>query len=168
MLKPAATADLAAAVALINASYRGESSRQGWTHEADYFAEDRTTLAKLKADLEATPRATLYIWRDDAEGGVVGTVWLEPHKEGIWYLGLLAVRPDLQSRQLGRTILTAAEVLAGAAGGLAVRITVINLRDTLIGWYRRRGYIATGETQPFPTSDPTLSALHFVVMEKAL
>lgn len=168
MLKPAAESDLPAAVAVINASYRGESSRQGWTHEADYFAQDRTSLDQLKADLQDSPQATLYLWRDTAEGSLLGTVWLEAHERGIWYLGLLAVRPDLQARRLGRTILAAAEDVARAAGGVRVRMTVINLRETLIEWYRRRGYVPTGQTQPFPTSDPPLSDLHFFVMEKAL
>jgi hypothetical protein len=70
MLTLATDADLPEAVALINASYRCESSRQGWTHEADYSDGERTSLEALKADLEGAPGAKLHLLRD-APGGVV-------------------------------------------------------------------------------------------------
>ncbi|MDB5739408.1 MAG: family N-acetyltransferase [Alphaproteobacteria bacterium] len=54
-----------------------------------------------------------------------------------------------------------------------MEMTVIWVRDKLIGWYQRRGYVATGETRPFPYGDdrwgvPTRDDLHFVVLEKLL
>jgi hypothetical protein len=50
---------------------------------------------------------------------------------------------------------------------------VINVRDTLIAWYERRGYHLTGETHPFPYGDnrfgtPLRADLTFVVLEKQL
>jgi len=92
-------------------------------------------------------------------------------KEGVWYLGLLTVRPDLQKMQLGRGLLAAAEDFARARGGWRIRMTVVNVRDTLIAWYQRRGYRLTGETQSFPYGDerfgkPLRNDLHFVVLEK--
>ena len=76
MLILAIDADLPEAVALINASYRGESSRRGWTHEADYIDGERTTLADLRADLAANDGANLYVARDEAPGPLLGCVWL--------------------------------------------------------------------------------------------
>jgi GNAT superfamily N-acetyltransferase len=168
MLKSATPSDLPAAVVLINNSYRGESSRQGWTHEADYIDGERISLNQLRAELKAHPQATLYIWRDEPNGPVLGSVWLEPAGLDVWYLGLLTVRPDLQARKLGRRILAEAEDMVRTVGGVAVRMTVVHVRDTLISWYHRRGYALTGETQPFALSDPPREDLHFVVMEKAL
>jgi ribosomal protein S18 acetylase RimI-like enzyme len=86
---------------------------------------------------------------------------------------MLTVRPDLQDRQLGRGLLEAAEAHAAARGARRVRITVVNIRDTLIAWYERRGYVLTGETEPFPYGDlrfgePQRDDLAFVVLEKAL
>jgi GNAT superfamily N-acetyltransferase len=78
------------------------------------------------------------------------------------------VRPDLQARQLGRQILAEAEARARAEGALRVRMTVVHLRDTLIAWYQRRGYVLTGETLPFLHSDPPRDDLRFVVLEKRL
>jgi hypothetical protein len=50
-------------------------------------------------------------------------------------------------------------------------MTVVNVRDTLIGWYMRRGYALTGETEPFPYGEnrfgtPKPNDLHFVVLRK--
>jgi hypothetical protein len=52
-------------------------------------------------------------------------------------------------------------------------MTVVNLRDTLIAWYERRGYAPTGETEPFPYGDARFGAprrddLAFVVLRKRL
>jgi hypothetical protein len=66
---------------------------------------------------------------------------------------MLTVSPARQSRQLGRTILAAAEAIAADRGARRMRMTVVNLRDTLIAWYQRRGYALTGETEPFPYDD---------------
>ena len=52
-----------------------------------------------------------------------------------------------------------------------MRLTVVNVRATLIAWYERRGYRLTGESQPFPYEDQRFGAprrddLEFVVLEK--
>ena len=167
MLTEARDADLPQAVALINASYRGEASRQGWTNET-YIDGERTSLAALRADLADKPNAKLLLWWEAAGGPLLGCVWIEPHGAGLWYLGLLTVRPDLQDRQLGRTVMAEAEGRIAQAGGERIRLTVVHLRDTLIAWYQRRGYVLTGETEPFPYGDPPRDDLHFVVLEKSL
>jgi len=173
-LYPAASADLPAVAALVNSAYRGEVSRQGWTTEADYMDGQRTDAKTLAADLAANPRARLLLLRDAPDAELLGTVWLEPVAAGeAWYLGMLTVRPDLQARQLGRTLLAAAEDAAAGQGAQRVRMTVISIRDSLIAWYQRRGYALTGETRPFPYGDanvgrPLRDDLSFVVLEKPL
>jgi len=166
MLTPALDRDLPDIVALVNASYRGESSRQGWTTEADYIDGARTDLETLRADLAANPDAGLFVLRDQPAGELLGCVWLEPQADGVWYLGLLTVRPDRQDRRLGRQMLAEAEAMIKAAGGARMRMTVVHLRDTLIAWYQRRGYALTGERLPFPYGDPPRTDLSFVVLEK--
>jgi hypothetical protein len=52
-------------------------------------------------------------------------------------------------------------------------MTVIAQRTELIAWYERRGYRATGKTQPFPYEDdrvgvPFFGGLSFRVFEKPL
>ncbi len=173
MLSRAEPADLEAVVSLVNAAYRGESARRGWTYESDYMGGQRTDAATLRRDLEAQPDAHLLLLRDAPGGALLGCVWLEPAGASVWYLGMLTIRPDLQARQLGRTLLAAAERAAAELGALRMRMTVINIRDTLIAWYERRGYVRTGEVQPFPYEDerfglPARADLSFVVLEKML
>ena len=167
----AVQADLPAVVALVNLAYRG--APEAWTSEAGYIEGERLTEPLLRADLTAKPDALLLVWRDEPTGPLLGCVWLEPAGDGAWYLGLLTVRPDLQARGLGRTILEAAEDQARARGGRRMRMTVVNVRESLIAWYERRGYAVTGETGPFPYDDlrfgaPTRADLHFVVLERVL
>jgi ribosomal protein S18 acetylase RimI-like enzyme len=169
----ATDADLPAVAAFVNAAYRGEGARQGWTTEADVLDGQRVDLAMLRTDLAAQPEAMLLLLRDEAEAPLLGCVWLEPTKAEVWYLGMLTVRPDLQDRQLGRALLAEAEAHIRGRGGRRVRMTVLNVREALIAWYLRRGYTRTDETKPFPYGDerfgiPLRDDLHFVVLEKTL
>jgi len=170
---PAAPSEHEALVGLVNSAYRGHGAQAGWTTEAGYIDGQRIDLESLRADLAASPQALILTARDDEGGPILGCVWLEPAEAGVWYLGMLTIRPDLQDRQLGRTLLNAGEAYAQARGASRMRMTVVHIRDTLIAWYQRRGYALTGETRPFPHGDdsfgkPLRDDLAFVVMEKAL
>jgi ribosomal protein S18 acetylase RimI-like enzyme len=172
MLEPATEADHAAIVALVNQAYRGHGGEvQSWNVETDVIAGDRTTLALMRADLAARPHARLMLHKD--ADAILASVWLEPLGGGDWYLGLLAIRPDLQSRGLGRRMLDACEAYVAANGGVRVSMSVVNVRETLIAWYERRGYLRTGETEPYPYGDtrfgrPLRSDLAFVTLAKSL
>jgi ribosomal protein S18 acetylase RimI-like enzyme len=168
-----APSDLSAIADLINAAYRGREGAQGWTHEADYIDGLRTWPEALAADLAAEPGAVLLVLRETEGEPVQGCVWLHPLGEGVWYLGLLSIRPELQDRRLGRAVMQEAEAWAMARGARRMRMVVVNVRDTLIGWYERQGYVLTGEKRPFPYDDqrfgrPRRDDLEFVVLEKAL
>ena len=170
-LTAAAEADFADIVALTNWAYRGTGEVASWTVES-YLEGERTTVETLRADLAAAPDARLLVWRD-ATGELLGHVWLEPQAGEVWYLGLLSVRPDRQDQKLGRALLGAAEAFAQHRGARRMRLTVINVRDTLIAWYQRRGYALTGEVRPFPYGDdrfgkPRRDDLSFVVLERGL
>jgi len=172
---PAIEADYPAIVELANLAFRGSGAGASWNSEADLIEGPRLTESVLQQDLAASPEAHLLTYRDrdQSDGQLLGTVWLEPKPDGIWYLGLLAIRPELQDRQLGRALLGAAEEFARQRGARCIRMTVINLRERLIQWYRRRGYALTGETKPFCYGDdrfgrPLRDDLHFEVLEKGL
>ena len=157
-------------VALINRAYRGT---EGWAIEAKVMEGERISLAGLREQLAAKPEALQLVWKDEEDGSLLGSVWLEPVQDAVWYLGLLCVRPALQERQLGRRLLAAAEETAKERGAHRMRISVMNVRETLIAWYERRGYVKTGETEAFPYGDerfgrPMRDDLHFVILEKAI
>ena len=94
--------------------------------------------------------------------------------DGAGYFGMFAVRPDLQGAGVGKALLAEAERLAGEDWQLPVmRMTVIDLRDSLIAFYQRRGYTRTGIHKPFPYGDerfgiPLRQDLRFEVLEKDL
>jgi GNAT superfamily N-acetyltransferase len=171
LLYRAVEADYAPIVGLINLSFRGVGPVASWNSEGDFIEGQRLTESLLREDLAAKPDALLLTYREDQNGELLGTVWLEPKNDGVWYLGLLTVRPDLQNRQTGRALLAAAEDFAKQRGACRIRMSVVNVRTTLIGWYERRGYLLTGETEPFPYDDqrfgrPLRDDLHFVLLEK--
>ena len=171
LLKPAVEADYAAIVGLANLAFRGSGPIASWNTEVVFIEGQRLNESLLREDLAAKPQAQLLMYRDVPDGPLLGTVLLDQRKEGVWYLGLLTIRPDLQKRQLGRGLLAAAEDFARGRGGRRIRMTVVNVRDSLIAWYERRGYAATGETEPFPYGDerfgrPLRDDLYFVVLEK--
>ena len=170
LLTPAVEADYPAIIDLANLAYRGTGPSASWNIE-NFIEGQRLNDSLLREDLAAKPGAHLLTYRDTLDGPLLGTVWLDPRKDGIWYLGLLTIHPDLQKRKLGRTLLTAAEDFAKQRGARRVQMTVVNVRDILIAWYERRGYTLTGETRPFPYGDerfgkPTRDDLYFVVLQK--
>ena len=119
------------------------------------------------------PPPYLLTHRDESDATLLGTVRLDPGRDGVWHLALLTVRPDLQKKQLGRSLLAAAEEFAKELGASTISMTVLHVRDVLIAWYERRGYSRTGETRPFPYHDkrfgtPLRDDLHFVVLEKKI
>jgi len=172
LLNPAVEADYPAIIDLVNLAYRGTGPSASWNIE-NFIEGQRLNDSLLREDLAAKPETHLLTYRDDAGGPLLGTVLLDPKKDGIWYLGLLTVRPDLQKRKLGRALLVAAENFAKERGARRIQMTVVNVRDILIAWYERRGYTLTGETRPFPYGDerfgkPLRDDLYFVVLQKDL
>ena len=170
-IRDAAAADIPDLHRLIESAYRGESSRAGWTTEADLLDGQRTDPEDL-ADILADPsQALLTAWRD---GDLVGCILIADRGEGIGYFGMLSISPTLQGGGLGRRMVEAAHAaLAERFGARRVRISVLPQRETLIAWYERLGYQRTGETLPFPYGNPRFGLpkrddLYFVVMEHEL
>jgi ribosomal protein S18 acetylase RimI-like enzyme len=173
ILAPADPRDFTLIVDLVNEAFRGTGAVASWNSEAGVIEGERLTEALLLADLEGKPNGHLLTLRDEPDGALLGTVWLEPKQAGTWYLGLLTVRPDVQTRKLGTSLLSAAEKFVKDCGGERIRMTVVNVRQSLIAWYQRRDYTLTGEVEPFPYDDqrfgrPLRDDLHFVVLAKIL
>jgi ribosomal protein S18 acetylase RimI-like enzyme len=173
LLTEAVEAEYGVVVELANLAYRGSGAERSWNTEAGIVEGTRLSESLLREDLASKPEARLLTYRAEPAGPLMGTVWLEPKGEGVWYLGLLTVRPEVQNRQMGRTLLKAAEDYVRERGGRRVRMRVVWVREALIEWYERRGYRLTGEREPFPYGDerfgrPLRDDLYFVEMEKEL
>jgi ribosomal protein S18 acetylase RimI-like enzyme len=166
----ARAADVPAVVALVESAYRGESSKQGWTTEADMLDGQRTDPEGVAALIGNPGSRIVLLERSDA---ILACAHLEQH--GDWcYFGMFAVNPTLQGGGVGNALMLECERLAREElGCVEMRMTVISIRRELIAWYERRGYRFTGERKPFPYGDPRFglpkrSDLEFIVLAKAL
>ena len=156
-------------VQLVNSAYRGESSKRGWTTEADLLGGIRTDEASM-LQLVNDPNGAVLECRNE-QNELLGCVNLQK-KNNHLYLGMLTVSPQLQGGGIGKELLKASEDYAKESHFEAIVMSVISVRTELIAWYERRGYQRTGETKPFPSSDPRFGIpkqdLEFVILEKRI
>jgi ribosomal protein S18 acetylase RimI-like enzyme len=168
--RDAIEADVPALVPLIESAYRGDTSRTGWTTEADILDGQRTDPEGVLEVINAAGSTLLLVERD---GELIACCQLEHRGESV-YFGMFAVRPELQGGGLGRRIITEAERTARERwGAREMHMTVISVRDELIAWYERRGYRRTGKLSPFPYGDdrfgiPQRDDLAFELLVKEL
>ncbi len=168
--RTASLTDVDEIVELVESAYRGDASRAGWTTEADLLDGQRTDAAAITELIKG--QLTRIVLAHTAQG-MIGSVLLAEERSGV-YLGMLAVRPRAQAQGVGRAILAEVErITRGERLGHSIRMTVIGQRSELIAWYARRGYVATGEREPFPYGQPRFGLprredLYFVVLEKKL
>lgn len=171
-IQPAKLSDVDELVHLINSAYRGSDSHAGWTTEAGFLDGQRTDAALLLQVLKR-PDSVILTLRESGRREILSCVHVEKSGDDC-ALGMLTVNPRLQAAGLGRQLLDYAEDFARRQWrARRVVLSVIQVRDTLIAWYERRGYRKTGETKPFPYGDercgvPLRPDLHFVVFEKQL
>jgi ribosomal protein S18 acetylase RimI-like enzyme len=168
MITKATAADVSGLNKLINSGYRGEYSKKGWTTEANILVGSRTNEAELEEIIRDSKNTMLKFTENDR---IIGCVLLV-EKEKQLYLGMLTVSPELQNSGLGKKLLQEAEIHAQALGLRKIVMTVISIREELIAWYKRHGYIDNGEKEPFPVGDVHISIveqpLEFIVLEKKI
>lgn len=159
--------------ALINSAYRGESSRAGWTTEADLLEGLRTT----------TPEIANIIKREDAfiligvlNNQIVATVCCELQiiaGKSTAHFGMIAVKPTLQSRGYGTEIIQAAEAMTLRQWRVAgFHMAVISIRNELVAFYERLGFLRTGEFKEFPIEpalwQPKIEGLNLEYLAKVI
>ncbi|WP_045736939.1 GNAT family N-acetyltransferase [Xanthomonas sp. MUS 060] len=162
--------DLDAIAALVTSAYRGDSSRLGWTTEADLLNGARIDPDLLRADI-LRPRSAVLLAEHD--GALIACAHIA-NNDDAGYFGMFAVQPQAQGQGLGKAVLAEAERIAWQTWRVPVmRMTVIDVREELIAFYQRRGYRRTGIKQPFPYGDarfglPKRDDLRFEILEKPL
>jgi ribosomal protein S18 acetylase RimI-like enzyme len=168
MVEPALESDIPALNILVNSAYRGESSKAGWTTEADLLGGIRTDEAALKALMQARDAVILKYAENNK---ILGCVYLKEEDDKL-YLGMLTVVPTLQNKGIGKMLLAAAEKEANKRNCTTIFMSVISIRTELINWYKKHGYYDTGITRLFPTNDPSFGIpkqpLEFMILEKKL
>ncbi|KGQ03469.1 hypothetical protein BBAD15_g11298 [Beauveria bassiana D1-5] len=139
--RTATLSDAAAVRALVVSAFRGDSSREGWTTEADLFTDERISEAGVGAVVQ---------------------------------LGMVAVAPKKQGQGIGKLLITHLEEIAiKEYKAETMELYVIWLREDVINFYARRGFIKTERTKPFPYAELVNGKalrldLYFVVLEKRL
>ena len=160
--------DLSVVRALVESAYRGETSRRGWTTEADLLDGQRIDLAGLQSLLDR-PHSRVVL--AEADGRLIACAHIE-RLATAGYFGMFAVDPTRQAGGIGRAVLAECErQLFDELDCDRIEMTVLWQRQELIDWYRRRGYETTGEERPFPKHDPRFGLprrddLYFVVLAK--
>ncbi|MGY4537715.1 GNAT superfamily N-acetyltransferase [Mucilaginibacter sp. UYNi724] len=142
---PATLTDVPELVTLINSAYRGESSKKGWTTEANLIGGQRIDAEDLTGQMD--DKNSIILKNTNGDGHITGCVYLQKRGDKL-YLGMLTVSPTLQAGGLGRKLLQAAEDYARSINFHIIAMTVITTRTELLEWYERRGYAKTGEIIP--------------------
>ncbi|CAF0980318.1 unnamed protein product [Adineta steineri] len=147
----ATLSDCESIVSLVNSSTRGDSSRQGWT-SAESLLEGQRVDAGMLTEIINSNHEVVFIFFDENSKILVGCVHLKHDQTNkCAFLGMLAVRPDLQTQGFGKFIISTAENYALNNWNVEyIEMSTITLRTELIAFYHRRGYIDTGRREPFP------------------
>ncbi|KAK4221893.1 acyl-CoA N-acyltransferase [Podospora fimiseda] len=164
---------------LVQSAYRGESSRKGWTTEADLLTGTRIDIPGITTKILTPNSAVLLAYTTTQENEeLIACCEVLQKSSDTAYFGMFAVDPERQAGGIGKQVLAYAEEYARRNYGVKkMEMTVIGVRKELIGWYRRRGYRDTGKRGEFPVEEVKGMGGHavrdwkelgFVVLEKGL
>lgn len=168
--RKAVAADAAIIQPLVKSAYRGDSSRKGWTTEADLLNDERISEASV-VDKINNPDGAILLAYDEASQ-LAACCEVASKGDGIGYFGLFAVDPDRQAGGFGKLVLAEAErYFKESLDVKTIEMWVIWTRKELIEWYLRRGYVMTDRKQEFPYGQLVNGAalrddLHFVILTK--
>jgi GNAT superfamily N-acetyltransferase len=129
--------------------------------ESFFIDTDRIDLATVR-DLAA--KGSFILAYDAAS--LAGCVYAAAEGERA-YIGLLSVDPGRQRSGIGAALMDAAEEHCRKAGCRFADLKVVNIREELSRFYRRRAYAETG-TEPFPAFKNPKIPCYFLIMTKAL
>jgi len=152
-IRVATVADAPQITAVINAAFR----------IAEEFFIDGNRITQAEVEESLTKGAFLLA---EADGKLNGCVYVELRGERS-YLGLLSVDPSNQQAGLGSLLMNEAEKYCRERGSRSMDILIVNLREDLPSFYKKRGYVESGTT-PFPADVPTRIPCHFINMSKSL
>ena len=120
MITKATLNDVSELNILVNMAYRGESSKKGWTTEADILGGIRITENEL-ISLINKPKHSIFKFVVNHK--ILACVLLIEKKDTL-YLGMLTVNPELQNSGIGKKIVLPVAVSEQPAGVVTICVTV--------------------------------------------
>ena len=154
---------------LANNAYRGEEAKKGWTFESDFIEGDKRTDENDLFLLFSNEKAVFLVAKND-NGVIIGSVYLEVKNENL-YMGMLSVEPVLQGNGIGKLLVSNAIQYGQSLGLEKIQIQVVHLRQELILWYEKLGFIISDKIMPFEVplefGKPKVP-LHFIEMDRTL
>lgn len=134
---------------MINQAYRGDTSRLGWTTEADLLDGLRTSEEEVR-QLIAAQHSVLIVCLQAKQ--LLGSVHMQRHTDSV-HIGMFVVQPACQNQGVGKQLLAFAEDWALQHWqARRFEMGVISVRTELIAYYARRGYRSAGEYREFPVN----------------
>lgn len=149
----------------LNAAYRGDSAREGWTFESDLVGGLRITTEEIAESINKVKESFLLALSGNK---IVGCVQLVDEGDEL-YFGMISVDPKLQNQKIGAKILAEIDRIARSQNKSRVRLVVIHTRAELIAYYERKGFRSTGQSESFPSEYPAkIPGLLLMEMKKTL
>jgi len=152
--------------ALVNRAYHPAPENAGWTHEAHLIDGRRATVERVLS-LFCEHSAILLLY---SESKMVACVHVQAGLPGIAHIGMLATEPKLQAQGLGKQMISHAEAYAKTHFEASTfKMLILSERPELLAFYKRRGYVETGQTEEYPSTNdgrPMLPGLHFLSLIK--
>ena len=152
-IRVATSADAAKITSVINSAFR----------IVEEFFIDQERISQTEVE-ELLAKGTFLL--AEADDTLNGCVYVELRGERS-YLGLLSVDSARQQGGVGSLLMNEAEKYCREQGANFMDILIVNLREDLQPFYRKRGYVENGTT-PFPPDVETKMPCHFINMSKVL
>jgi len=158
--RTATETDAESIATLVNGSYFGEESNQGWTNQNGMVTGKKTSAESI-SNMMVNGKGVFLMFFGETDHILKGSIHLIYNQESnSAYLGMFSVRPDLQAQGYGKFILSTAENYAISNWHVDyIKLRVIMQRPELIAYYVRRGYSDTGFREPFPKENLKLTTL---------
>ena len=137
MIREATGEDVPALVELVNEAYAIE----------DFLEGTRTDATRIRGELA---KGKIFVAMECEGGPIVACVYAElrgrdfGNEERAGYMGLLAVKPELQGTGIARQMMERAEDYFCAQDCKRVEISVLSLRAELLPLYKRFEFEETG------------------------
>ncbi|AVN21790.1 GNAT family N-acetyltransferase [Acinetobacter pittii] len=140
--------DIPQLVALINKSYREQQDRS-WTTELDWVEGQRITEFQLEEQLQL--RNLTLLVAETSASKLIACIGLTFENNQV-EIGTFCTDPQVQNMRVGRSVLEYAEqyALKEVPHLTSALMYVLDIRSELIAYYERRGYMKTGNKQPYP------------------